>query len=174
MKFNFIATTYRYKESEAMKEIKMLMNDDINIITDIKISEISGIILGNININPIDIVRKFKNIVTEEPWQFRYILRMIPIEITIKTDLLDITNNAVKKALEKIQDNESYKITVEKRHTNLKSNEIITNIASEINRKVLLDEPDWIILIEVIGRDTGISVIRKEDIFNSVIEKRNI
>ena len=174
MKFNFISTTFRYKEIDAINEIKLLMNFDINMIVNIKTTEISGLILGNVKVNPLEIVRKFKEIVTEEPWQIRYILRIIPIETNIKTDLLEITDNTVKKALDKIQDNESYKIVVEKRHTNLKTNQIITNIADKINRRVSLEEPDWIILIEIIGRDTGISIIRKEDIFNSVIEKRNI
>jgi tRNA(Ser,Leu) C12 N-acetylase TAN1 len=32
--------------------------------------------------------------------------------------------------------------------------------------------PDWIILVEIVGRLTGISVLRANQIFSSVVEKR--
>ncbi|MGZ5484583.1 MAG: THUMP domain-containing protein [Nitrososphaeraceae archaeon] len=38
--------------------------------------------------------------------------------------------------------------------------------------KVSLENPDWIILIEIIGNKTGISVLKEIDIFNSIMEKR--
>ena len=110
----------------------------------------------------------------DEPWQFRYILRIIPIERSTKTDLKIIQREVENLVQKKISFNNTYRITVEKRHTELSTNQIINYIANELQFKVSLDNPDWIILIQVIGNLTGVSIIKKNQIFNSVIEKRNI
>jgi tRNA acetyltransferase TAN1 len=63
---------------------------------------------------------------------------------------------------------------VEKRHSSLKSRQIIEEVARVINTaKVNLRKPDWIVLLEIVGRWTGISVIRPWQTFSSIIEKRN-
>jgi tRNA acetyltransferase TAN1 len=69
-------------------------------------------------------------------------------------------------------DGDSFRITVEKRHTQLRSSDIISAVARRIRNHVNLDQPDWTILIEIIGGQTGVSVLRKDDIFSSVVEKR--
>jgi len=57
---------------------------------------------------------------------------------------------------------------VEKRHTQLSSREIIEAVASRIERKVRLENPDWIVLVEVLGGLTGISVVRPDQILSLV------
>jgi len=172
--FNLIITTYRHKEEEAIEEAIILFEraDDRNV--DFVISKISGIVLGYTNLDQFEIMSKFRKILMDEPWQFRYILRIIPIERSTKTDLKTIQREVENLVQKKISFNDTYRITVEKRHTELSTNQIINYIANELQFKVSLDNPDWIILIQVIGNLTGISIIKKNQIFNSVIEKRNI
>ena len=55
----------------------------------------------------------------------------------------------------------------------MRSSEIIAKVASEIDNKVDLENPDWIVLVEIIGKLVGISVLRPDEIFSSVIEKRH-
>jgi tRNA acetyltransferase TAN1 len=74
--------------------------------------------------------------------------------------------------MKKIKASDSFRISVEKRHTSLRSQEIISSIANNLRNKVSLENPDWIILIEIIGNKTGISVLNERDIFNSIMEKR--
>ena len=62
--------------------------------------------------------------------------------------------------------NDNYRITIEKRHTDIDSRELIVRIASQIKNKVCLDNPKWIILIEIIGEKAGISIIRPNDILS--------
>ena len=50
--------------------------------------------------------------------------------------------------------------------------QIIKAIADRINNKVDLENPDWVILVQVVGGLTGVSVVRPNQIFSSVIEKR--
>jgi tRNA acetyltransferase TAN1 len=41
-----------------------------------------------------------------------------------------------------------------------------------VERTVDLENPDWIILVEVMGNLSGVSVLRPPGIFSSVVEKR--
>jgi tRNA acetyltransferase TAN1 len=81
--------------------------------------------------------------------------------------------NAAKKLALKIQSGNTFRITVERRHTLINSSDIISTIAKEIDNKVDLENPDWVVLVQVVGRQTGISVIKPNQIFRSVVEKRN-
>ncbi|TLY06467.1 MAG: hypothetical protein E6K88_08165 [Thaumarchaeota archaeon] len=45
-------------------------------------------------------------------------------------------------------------------------------IASEIESKVDLENPDWVILVEIIEGQTGLSVLRQNQMFSSIVEKR--
>jgi tRNA acetyltransferase TAN1 len=172
MNFNLLVTTYRHREYDAVDELNVLLqrfNIDVEMI---EIQNVSGIILALANLNPFDLITKFKELLTEEPWQFRYILRVIPIERALYTDLKNIEREVENLTMKKIEVNDSFKISVEKRHTSTRSKEIISSIANKLQNKVSLENPDWIILIEIIGNKTGISILKERDIFNSIMEKR--
>jgi len=61
---------------------------------------------------------------------------------------------------------------VEKRWTSLRSREIIEAVAEGIDRRVDLENPDWVVLIEIIGKYAGVSVIRPSDILHALKERR--
>jgi tRNA acetyltransferase TAN1 len=71
-----------------------------------------------------------------------------------------------------MQEFETFRITVERRNTSLRSSEIIATVGSEIDNRVDLENPDWIVLVEIIAKLVGISVLRPNEIFSSLIEKR--
>jgi tRNA acetyltransferase TAN1 len=173
MNFNLLVTTYRHREYDAVDELNLLLNrfgDESSII---KIQNVSGLILAFTNLNPFELTPKFKELLTDEPWQFRYILRVIPIERSFYTDLKNIEIEVENIVIKKFNTNDSFRITIEKRHTSLRSKEIISTIANRTSRyKVSLEYPNWIILVEIIGNITGISVLKELDIFSSIMEKR--
>ncbi len=70
-----------------------------------------------------------------------------------------------------IRENETFRVTVEKRFTELSSNEIIEAAAANIEREVDLANPDKIVLIEVVGGFTGISVLDPSSIISTTKEK---
>jgi tRNA acetyltransferase TAN1 len=97
---------------------------------------------------------------------------VLPLEITSPATLENILN-ASNKLRHKIKDIESFRITIEKRHTSMSSSTILTKVASIFANKVSLEQPDWIVLIEIVGDIAGISVLRPDHIFSSVLEKRS-
>lgn len=173
MNFNLLVTTYRHREYDALDELTLLLQRFGDESPILEIQEVSGIILAITNLNPFELTTKYKELLAEEPWQFRYILRSIPIERSIYTDLKNIEIEVENLVMKKLKRNESFRITIEKRHTSLRSKEIITSIANKLSGyKVSLENHNWIILIEIIGNKTGISVLKEIDIFSSVMEKR--
>ena len=73
MNFNLLVTTYRHREYDAVDELNVILqrfNIDVEMI---EIQNVSGIILALANLNPFELITKFKELLTEEPWQFRYI-----------------------------------------------------------------------------------------------------
>ena len=82
-----------------------------------------------------------------------------------------------KKIAEKsnqILDNETYRISIEKRNSDISSQEIISKIADKIKNKVSLEFPDKIILIEILGKNTGVSILKKSDILSVEKTKRSM
>jgi tRNA acetyltransferase TAN1 len=53
----------------------------------------------------------------------------------------------------------------------LHSQDLIAAVASDIKQKVDLKNPDWVLLIEVLGGFTGLSLLRPNEILAVVKEK---
>lgn len=173
--FNLLVTTPRFREEKAVDELFDLLS---RIYTskeiEIKLTNISGLITCYIKEDPFKVIEKFKEILRESPWDFRYILRAIPIEIVLETKLDLLEKQILALIGDKISKDQTYKLFIEKRHSNLRSNDIINQIAPKICFKVNLTRPDMIILIEILGPVSGISLLKENQIFSSTLEKRNL
>ena len=97
-------------------------------------------------------------------------LRIIPVEKVVRTDLSEIQKVASELA-SRIGVNETFRVTLEKRFTQTSSRDIIEAAAANIERQVNLNNPDKILLIEVIGGLTGLSLIRPDEILAVIKEK---
>ena len=72
----------------------------------------------------------------------------------------------------RIEKNQSYRISIEKRNSDLKSRDLISEIADLIPNKVSLENADWEIIIQVMGVTTGIGILPKNSIISVSKEKR--
>jgi tRNA acetyltransferase TAN1 len=172
MDYNLIVSTYRYREPEAQNELHEILILFGDLKPESEITEISGILVGRTTLNTLNVVRRIRNLVHDEPWRLRYILRIIPVEAANIEANLDTIRTTATTLCSKMQERETFRITVERRCTSLRSSDIISAIAQKIDNKVDLEDPVWTILVEIIGRRIGISVLRRHEIFSSVIEKR--
>ena len=170
---NLIITCARNLEGETEEEILDILDELGDPDVKIAVSNMSGIITIETKLDPIEVVRKMKEMLLDEPWSIRYCLRVIPIQKTVETNLEKI-QECVSSISNNIEENESYRILIEKRNSDISSKEIITNIANQIKNKVSLDFPDKIILIEILGIVTGISLIKNSDILSLEKTKRSM
>ena len=168
---NLLVTCARNLETETKNEIGKILDEIGDQESEVLNVGMRGILMVNTSIEPSKIIDWVKDKVVEEPWLIRYCLRMIPIQSVTETDMSKITNDVIKLK-DVIQQNDSYRITIEKRNTDMSSTEIITEIAKVFPNKVSLNQPDWIVLIEILGNKTGISILKENEIFSLDKAKR--
>jgi len=170
---NLIITCARHLEPETKEEISRFLGDFGDLEPKIIITSMSGILTAETKLDSVDIVRKIRKIIEEEPWSVRYCLRIIPIQKLSKT-AIDEIENSVDELINQIKQGESYRISIEKRNSNISSQELITKIANKIKNKVSLENPDKTIQIEVLGGITGVSILKKGEILSVEKIKRGL
>ncbi|MDP9197403.1 MAG: THUMP domain-containing protein [Thermoproteota archaeon] len=170
MKFNLILSTFRNREGDAVREFRDLIQENLGENPLAEISDVRGVVIALTKTDPLEVIDLFKSMVTEEPWHFRYLLRVIPVEMVCSTNLTEIVVCACH-LFQRVSKASSFKILVERRFSNINSREVISAIASRITNKVDLDDPDWVVVIEILGKKTGISVSRPEHLLSIVKEK---
>jgi tRNA acetyltransferase TAN1 len=168
--FNLLITTSRGNEDEACSEIWYLLGEIGDTAATVDKTGVAGLIAAKTAFNPFEVVEKLRNILKERPYEFRYTFRVIPIEKVVRTNLGEI-QRVVTELASKIKENETFRVTVEKRFTEISTTELIEAAASNVERKVNLNNPDKIIQVEVVGGLTGISVLKPTDILAVIKEK---
>jgi len=168
--FNLLVTTSRGNEEDACSEVWYLLGEIGDSAAKVDKTGIAGLIAAKTVFNPFEVIDKFRAILKERPYEFRYTLRAIPVEKVVRTDLGEI-QRAVMELGSKIGENETFRVTVEKRFNSTPTRDIIEAAAVNIERKVDLNTPDKIILIEVVGGLTGVSVVKAEGILSTTKEK---
>ena len=169
--FNLLATTARGNERQMIYEILYLLKETLGDQgAEASKTGVRGLIAARTALNPYDVIEKFKAILHDRPYEFRYALRILPIGKVVETEIEAIGLAAAELAVG-IGVAESFRITVEKRFTTLHAREIVEEVATGIDRRVDLDNPDKVLLIEVVGKFTGISIIKPDLILSVQKEK---
>jgi len=168
--FNLLVTTARGNEEDACSEIWYLLGEMGDSAATVDKTGITGLIAAKTAFNPFNVIEKFREILRQRPWEFRYTFRVIPIEKVVRTELEDI-QRAVTELASKISENESFRITVEKRFTQISTKDVIETAAANIERKVDLENPDKVVVVEIVGKFTGISVVKPSEFFSVMKEK---
>jgi tRNA acetyltransferase TAN1 len=168
--FNLLSSTSRGNENNACAELLYLLNKvgASEVVTNS--TGITGLIVAKTDLSPFKVIENFRKRLLRYPYEFRYMLRIIPIEIVCRTIVEEIRNSTMRLC-SKIKENETFRITVEKRFSKISTKAIIEAVALNIERKVELKKPDKIVLIEIVGELTGISVIKPNNILSVIKEK---
>ncbi|MDH5450915.1 MAG: THUMP domain-containing protein [Candidatus Bathyarchaeota archaeon] len=168
--FNLLVTTTRGNEEDACSEIWYLLGEIGDSAATVDKTGITGLIAARTAFNPFGVIEKFRELLKQRPWEFRYTFRVIPIEKVVRTRLEDI-ERVVAELASKIDKDESFRVTVEKRFTQISTKDVIEAAAAYIERRVDLESPDKIVLVEIVGKLTGISIVKPSDLFSVMKEK---
>ncbi len=162
-----LISTRRNTEQNASSEIHYTLTKELEISpTDIKAknSGISGLITVMLkNVDILDVMDRLIALEKDETYfvyclKIRPVLHRIPMEFEKLEELIEVEKNKIIG---------KFKIEVNKRHVNIRTAEIIKVIASNIENQVDLDNPDTLILVEIIGDKLGLSIISPEYIFST-------
>ena len=98
---------------------------------------------------------------------FEFAIKWVPVDYwcaTLLTAMKQVIDNKIKERIEK---NRTWGMKVHKRRwQQYHTIEITEFLAADIDRKVDLSHPDWIVWIDVVGRQTAISLLKPQDIFS--------
>ena len=171
--FNLLVSSARGTEGEANEEIRYLLRElgDMSPSTDF--APVSGLTVAKTILDPVKVISGLRRILRYRPWQFRYILKVKPVEQVVPCEISAI-GTAVVSRVKKVRVDETFRVLLEKRRSHVSSKEIIDAVASKVPRKVELRNPDKIVLIEVIGNIAGVSVISPRGILGIEKEKRTL
>ena len=168
---NLIITCQRNLEDPTILEAQNMLERFGDVDAIIEKTVFSGIIQVQTSLNNIKVLDDFREIIGDEPWLIKYCSRIIPIQAECESKLDEITNTAIELS-HVMKKDQTYRITIEKRHSSLHTKDIISNIADSISNKVSLENSDWEIIVQVLRDKTGISVIPPDTILSVDRQKR--
>jgi tRNA(Ser,Leu) C12 N-acetylase TAN1 len=136
----------------------------------IRRTAVDGIARVSTCLDSRDVTRRCRELSHTDPLAFLYAVKWVPVDYWCHTNL-----EAMKKLIEqeirpRIAEHETWGMKVEKRrwqrhHTA----EIVAYLAPSIDRKVNLDHPNKWLRIDVVGRQTAISLVEPEELFSSTV-----
>ncbi len=169
--FNILVSSARGNEREANAELRYLLRElgDSHVTTGL--TSVSGLTIANTSLHPVEAVRRLRPILAERPWQFRYILKVKPI-MSVVPARVDAVSDAVGELSTGIRPGDTFRISIQKRHSDVQTRELIDAAAKRVPRKVDLQNPSRIVLIEILGEMAGVSIVSEDDILAVEPEKR--
>jgi tRNA acetyltransferase TAN1 len=171
--FNLLVACPRDRERGAKSEILYFIGDLLGD-AELKVSKthISGLLTCKTSLNPFEVVQKLREFALENPYQFRFAIRFTPIEVCVESKI-ELIQEATRTLLHRIGEDESFRVTVRRRHTDLENMDVVVAVASEIKRTVNLDNPDKVVAVEIVSDTTGISVLNDESDILSIMTMRD-
>lgn len=170
---NLIVTCPRHFEEDAASEILSLFERFGYDAPEIIITKMPGILMVHTIADPLIFVKQIADLVPDEPWAIRYSQRIIPIQKSTLSQIPEIINS-VSQLYSVMGKDQTYRITIEKRHSELSSTQIITEIAKIIPNKVSLDNFDWIVLVQILANRAGVSILCPDQIVSIEKIKRSL
>ena len=168
---NLIITCQRNLEEPTILEIQNMLERFGDAGPIVEKTIFSGIIQVETELDIMKVLEDFRLVIEDEPWLIKYCSRIIPIQAECESKLDEIRDK-VSGLSDVIKENDTYRITVEKRQSSLHTSEIISNIADSLSNKVSLENSDWEIIIQVLRNKTGISIIPPNTILSVNRQKR--
>ncbi len=163
--FTLLVSTGRGLERQcisALREIVAGFDPGLRAAT----SGFSGLLKGYSTKSSRDIVRHIIRMLEERPWYNELIKRVVPIDTVVPTDPGKIVE-AVKELSLRASPatEESFRVRIRRRGAKLDRGELIAAIANLFCNRVDLGRPDFEVRIEVLGKFSGVSIIRRGEIF---------
>jgi len=171
--YNLLVACPRDRERAATSEIRYFIGDLLED-PELKVSRtpISGLLACKTSLDPFEVVHRLREFAVENPYQFRFAIRFTPLEECVDSEMEKIVE-ATERLLSKIAEDESFRVTVRRRHTELENMDVVKAVAGVIPRPVNLDAPDKTVIVEIVGEWTGVSVLDNKDDILSIMTMRD-
>jgi len=171
--YNLLVGCPRERERAAKSEVKYFIGDLLED-TEFQVfrTPVSGLLAALTTLDPFNVIHRLREFALENAYQFRFAIRFTPIERCVPASLEEIVR-ATEELSTKIGENDSFRVTVRRRHTDLENMEVVEAAASVIPRRVDLDQPDKTVWIEIVGQWAGVSVLDQNEDILSIMTMRD-
>ena len=136
--------------------------ENINLKLFIKETECSNVVFVECEVNSVEVARQLKNNASKR------ISRVVPIDSVLKTNFDAIINKIKDLSLEKIKAGDTFNVNCDvMNYPKLTEPQIKNFVKDELNQLDLdFDDinPRWDIYIEVIGENTGLSILKSDEL----------
>ena len=155
------------EELVGIEEIELALSSYEPVLY-IKESQYPNVVLVELTMDPEEAVA----ILNEAPTTV--VSKVVPIDLVVKTQMDSIIEAVLKIANEKIKSENTFVVRGDLRgRGHIKSKEeIIEKVSDEIMNKLDMvlnkNNPDWIVQIEVVGEDTGVSVLKPHQLLKKI------
>ena len=127
---------------------------------------VAGIAVVHTGLDSRDVIRRCRERARTGP-QFQFAVKWVPVDYWCATDL-DAVRKVIQEQLKpRINADETWGMKVHKRRwQRYHTSEIVAQLAAGMDRKVNLDQPDWILWVDVVGANTALALLRPDEIFS--------
>lgn len=140
---------------------------------DADLTEVRGLVFIKVDTDPRQIMGDLREFLVKNLDEIRYCLKFIPIQDWCKTDLNLICKKVAENSNE-ISEADRWRIVLNKRYNSLKRKDVVNQVAMRIpHGKVDLNNPNKIVRIEIVGKNTGISIHQPDQIISIEKLRRN-
>uniref|UniRef100_A0A7C3SLJ2 RNA-binding protein n=1 Tax=Thermofilum pendens TaxID=2269 RepID=A0A7C3SLJ2_THEPE len=160
--FNLVVSTYRNRENDCIAELWYFARELGDKQLDASRTGLPALVVARTSLDPEYFASKARERVLENPWYFRYILKIVPIHVVVESSPEEISRAALALASSKLMPEETYKVEAKIRLSDLSRERVIDAIASQLKNKVDLTNPQKLIVVEVFGEVAGVAVIPPE------------
>lgn len=171
--FNLLVTLKGQKDENSgeelmgIEEIEMALKDNEKVLN-VKESKFPNVVLIDSSMEPLDAVKMIGNTPTT------VISKVVLIETVVRTRLDSILEKVDMLAGDRVVSDDTFKVICDLRGRKYfkSKDELVEKISEDLIEKFDLKstntDPDWIVQIEVVGENTGISILNPEMILKKI------
>ncbi|MEN8175478.1 MAG: THUMP domain-containing protein [Pseudomonadota bacterium] len=131
-------------------------------------SDVMGVAIATTCLDGRDTVRRCRALWQRQPMEsFEYAIKWVPADRWCSTDLESVKRLIDEEVTPLIGEHQTWAMEVHKRRwQKYHTSEIVEYLAADIDRRVDLRNPDLIVWVDILGRETAVSLLSPDEIFS--------
>ncbi len=164
--YNLLVTFHGNQKGHSELEVRERMKELGAYVERLETCEVEGVFLILVGGDTKVLVSQLKRLCHEDPVGFQYTHHWVPIERWVPSNKDEIRKNAVEIG-KGIGAEESWMMHLHKRHMAEHYDDLISYLTEPLNRgHVDLSDPDRILAVEILGKNTGMSLLTRHELLD--------
>lgn len=164
--YNLLVTFHGNQKGHSELEVRERLKDLGTYVERLETCEVEGVFLIQAGGDAKVLVSQLKRLCHEDPVGFQYTHHWVPIERWMDSERRTIRKNAEELG-RGIGNDETWMMHLHKRHMADHYDDLISYLTETLNRgRVDLNDPDKILAVEILGKNTGMSLLTRHELLD--------